>query len=250
MTAARAETFGPLLLYVGEGPWRFYGRPAPGATGATAADVAAVRARQRELRVAEALEWVEETSPWLAAAAEAAGMTVQRLPLMGLRSPQDAAPPEGVTVRVLEAGDAALAAARAVADVGFAAPGTAVGEAGAADRDRAAPTLPRAELAFADRRVRQGLSVIVVAEDEDGPVAVGGHNPVGGVTELTGIATLPTARRRGIGAAVTAKLAADARARGVELVFLTAGSEEIARVYERAGFERVGTGCTAAPAIA
>ena len=40
----------------------------------------------------------------------------------------------------------------------------------------------------------------------------------------------------------------DARERGAEIVFVTAGSEEIARVYERLGFERHGTACIAEPA--
>jgi hypothetical protein len=37
----------------------------------------------------------------------------------------------------------------------------------------------------------------------------------------------------------------DARERGVETIFLSAGSEEIARVYARLGFRRVGTACIA-----
>ncbi|MDH6132470.1 hypothetical protein P3T37_001855 [Kitasatospora sp. MAA4] len=39
----------------------------------TAADVAAVRARQRELRIPEAFEWVAETTPALRAAVGAVG---------------------------------------------------------------------------------------------------------------------------------------------------------------------------------
>jgi predicted GNAT family acetyltransferase len=72
------------------------------------------------------------------------------------------------------------------------------------------------------------------------------HQPVGDVTEVVGVATLPAFRRRGLGAAVTGLLVADARARGVETVFLTAGDEEIARVYARLGFVRIGTSCIAA----
>jgi predicted GNAT family acetyltransferase len=80
-------------------------------------------------------------------------------------------------------------------------------------------------------------------------LAVGSHQPVGAVTEIVGVGTLPAARRRGLGAAVTAALVADARARGAELVFLSAGSEAIARVYERLGFVRVGTAGLASPAV-
>jgi len=55
------------------------------------------------------------------------------------------------------------------------------------------------------------------------------------------VATLPSARRRGIAAALTAALTADALNRGVELVFLGADSDDVARIYERAGFRRIGT---------
>ncbi|MCI4067101.1 GNAT family N-acetyltransferase, partial [Micromonospora sp. R77] len=68
------------------------------------------------------------------------------------------------------------------------------------------------------------------------------------VAEIAGVATLPVARRRGLGAAVTATLAHELRAAGTDLVFLSAGSEEIARVYLRVGFHRVGTACIAEPA--
>ncbi|MGH3715384.1 MAG: GNAT family N-acetyltransferase, partial [Micromonosporaceae bacterium] len=60
-------------------------------------------------------------------------------------------------------------------------------------------------------------------------------------------ATLPVVRRRGLGAAVTAALARHALAHGVDLVYLSAGSDDIARVYQRIGFRRIGTACIAEP---
>jgi predicted GNAT family acetyltransferase len=99
------------------------------------------------------------------------------------------------------------------------------------------------------QRMAEGRTVTVVAEDEDGVVAVGSHQPVDDVTEVVGVGTLPAARRRGLGAAVTAALVADARLGGAEIVFLSAGSDDIARVYGRLGFERVGTAGLAAPAV-
>ncbi|WP_341716858.1 GNAT family N-acetyltransferase [Micromonospora sp. FIMYZ51] len=63
--------------------------------------------------------------------------------------------------------------------------------------------------------------------------------------EIAGVATLPAARRRGLATAVTAALARALLAAGVDLVFLAAGDEEIARVYLRVGFRRVATACTA-----
>ena len=56
---------------------------------------------------------------------------------------------------------------------------------------------------------------------------------------------LPRARRHGVGAAITAALVADAHDRGVGTVFLSAGDDAVARVYERVGFVRVGTACIA-----
>ena len=68
--AADVEEHGALTLFVSRIPWRFYGRPRLGlAEDVGADDVAAVRARQRELGVREAFEWVHETTPSLAGAA-------------------------------------------------------------------------------------------------------------------------------------------------------------------------------------
>jgi predicted GNAT family acetyltransferase len=89
---------------------------------------------------------------------------------------------------------------------------------------------------------------MIVAERNGAPLAVGSHNPVGDVTEVVGVATLPAVRRQGLGAAVTGAVVQDARERGVETIFLSAGSEDIARVYARLGFRRVGTACIAEPA--
>jgi phosphoserine phosphatase len=47
--------------------------------------------------------------------------------------------------------------------------------------------------------------------------------------------------RRGIAAALTSVLVAEALERGIQTVFLSAGDETIARVYGQVGFERVGT---------
>jgi predicted GNAT family acetyltransferase len=62
---------------------------------------------------------------------------------------------------------------------------------------------------------------------------------------VVGIATLPAVRRQGLGGAITGALVADALAGGAEVVFLSAGSEDIARVYHRLGFRRIGTACIA-----
>jgi predicted GNAT family acetyltransferase len=62
------------------------------------------------------------------------------------------------------------------------------------------------------------------------------------VTEIAGIATLRAFRRQGIGTLLTAAAVQAAFAQGIDIVFLTAGSAEAGRVYERAGFRTIGSG--------
>jgi ribosomal protein S18 acetylase RimI-like enzyme len=243
--AADVEEHGALTLFVSRIPWRFYARPRLGLREDVGADdVAAVRARQRELGVREALEWVAETTPSLAGAAQAAGLEVTAVPLLALEL-ADWAPPRGprsAAVRTLAADDAALAAAHVTQDVAFAAGGTAVGPAGPRERDRAVADV--IDLGFLRERIRRGLTVVAAAEDPvDGALSSGAHNPAGEVTEIVGVATLPSVRRRGLAGAVTARLVEDARERGVTLACLSATDDDVARVYERLGFRRVGTAC-------
>src|SRR5947209_17750976 len=88
-TAARVEHLGPFTLFIHRNPrgLPYYACPSLGAVAFEAEDVRRVRARQRELGIPETFEWVAETSPVLASAAEAAGLAVSRHPLMVLRQP-------------------------------------------------------------------------------------------------------------------------------------------------------------------
>ena len=208
-----------------------------------------MRARQRDLGVPEALEWIREIAPGLLDVAREAGMRVKEVPLMVLgggrwRTPE---PPEGITVRLLNPGDRALAASGAVQYIGFAHPGTAVGDIGPAERDASAVGQSAVELDFLSERIRNGLTLPAVAEDAGGVLAGGSHQPVGEVSAIVGVATLPSARRRGLAGLVTARLVQDARERGAEVVFIEAEDADVARIYGRLGFERVGTACIAEP---
>jgi ribosomal protein S18 acetylase RimI-like enzyme len=247
--AARVEEHGPLRLFIAEEvPWPYYARPAGGAVSPD--DVAAVRARQRELGLPEAFEWIHEVDPSLLSTARTAGLQVLEAPLMVLDARQwrPLEAPTGIDLRRLAPDDPALAAARAVADVGFGAPGTMPGPEGRTERDAAASRQSETALAPVRRRLREGATVMMAAERDGAPLAVGSHQPVGGVTEVVGVATLPAVRRQGLGGAVTGALVRDARDSGVEVIFLSAGSDDIARVYARLGFRRVGTACIAEPA--
>jgi len=243
--AARVEEIGPFTVFVGTGAWNYYARPRLGlAHDYTTADVEAALARKRELGQPESLEWVHETTPSLLGAARAAGLAVLEAPLMVLDRSAWRAPevPAGITLRVLDADDPALPEAVAVQHVGFRAAGTAPGPEGLAERNAAV----EADHEFLRERLRRGLTVMAVAEGEYGPVAAGGHQPVDDACEVVGVATLPAVRRQGVGGALTGALVEDAVERSVQTVFLSAGSEDIARVYGRLGFKRVGTACIVA----
>ena len=81
---ARADEHGPLELFVPTGSgWPYYARPKRGSRPpVTAADIRAVRARQRELIIPESFEWIEQSAPEMAASADEAGLEVHRHPLM------------------------------------------------------------------------------------------------------------------------------------------------------------------------
>lgn len=241
---ARAENHDPLVLFVTEGPgWPYYARPKRGSRRRiTARHVRSVRARQRELGVPESFEWIHQAAPELAGAAATAGLQVAAHPLMVLDGPLAAAPPPaGVTVRAVRSDDPDLAAIVAVPDVAFGHPGTAVGPAGPAERDKLAADRDPAGIARMRELLAAGHSVLAAAFGDDGPVAAGSCQSVGGVAEITGVGTLPSARRRGLGAAVTAELAAVAIAGGAHTVFLSASDDAVARVYAGLGFRRIGT---------
>ncbi|MEU6863011.1 GNAT family N-acetyltransferase [Streptomyces sp. NPDC046876] len=239
---ARAEDFGPLTLFVREGAgWPYYARPALGSCGAGPADVQRVLARQRELDVRRAFEWVAETSPWLRGPVEAAGLRVHAHPLMVLE-PSAPRPPAHPDVRLLGADDPLLRAAVTVPMLAFADPGTAVGAAGPAELAAAAadPAVEARRGAVAEM-LASGRTAMAVAVQDGVVLAAGQYNPVGDVAEVAGVGTLPAARRRGLALAVTSALVADALARGARTVFLSAGDEAVARIYARAGFRTVAT---------
>lgn len=233
---ATTEEVGPFTVFLraGEG-WPYYARPTLGYDGPmTSAHVEAVRERQRELGVPENFEWVHETTPTLLSAAREAGLHVAECPLLVLPGGADTVSPpvpEGYDVKMLSADSPELAGATAAVSAGFANTDDL--------HERAPGRLPGL--------IESGVLAMAGAYDAQGAVGGGSHSPRGGTTELTGIAVIPRARRQGIGAAITATLVADARARGISTVFLSAQDDTVARVYERIGFQRVGTACIAEP---
>jgi GNAT superfamily N-acetyltransferase len=246
---ARVESVGPFEVFLRDGVgWPLYARPRLGTTTVTADDVALVLARQQELGVPRALEWVHDLLPPLLPLVEASGLSVQQAPLMVLSHPIDVATDATLTLLDPDAPDFedSWAQSSAVASIGFGAGGTAVGDAGPPERDAAlAPPSPEM-LAFVRASLRRpGRAEVIASTPGEGMVARGALQGAGRAAEIVGVATLPSARRRGLGAAVSARLVRHALDTGHELVFLSAASEDVARVYERVGFRRIGTACIA-----
>lgn len=242
---ARVEELGALRLFVGgSGSMPYYARPAGPSVTITTADVEQTRSRQRALGVPEAFEWIDDLVPSLGVAAQTSGLRVARCPLLVLEegSRRDA------RVTILGAESPLLTQARAVAQLAFA-PADANEPVGPAQRDIAARAIDPASLDGDRRAIRDGRFIVAVAIDGGGAVACGSVQHDGSVAEVVGVATLPTHRRRGLAGAITATLSAEARSRGMRTVFLSAGDEEAARVYERVGFRRIGTAGLAEPAV-
>jgi ribosomal protein S18 acetylase RimI-like enzyme len=250
-SVCRVEDHGSLTLFVNRRRgWPYYARPRRNRTRpVTAGNVLRVRARQRALGLPEAFEWVAEVTPTLRAAAVEAGLHVHEHPLLALDRDawRPAPPPLGVVVRLAEPEAPDLALLRSLATLAFGEPGTAVGVVGQPELLAAAASVPEASVVDTRERLGAGLTVIAAAHDAQGPLSVGSHQPVGGVTEIAGVGTLPAARRRGLAAAVTSELVRDAIARDLEVIFLAAADEQVARMYRRLGFTRVATALIAEP---
>jgi ribosomal protein S18 acetylase RimI-like enzyme len=242
------EQLGPFTLFVATSGWPYYGRPTRGAQGeASGHDVRRLLARQQELGVPQAIEWVHELAPALAETVESEGVSVLRAPLLVLHGA-----PRGAdgSARMLSGGDVeALVASRASINVAFATGGTDTGKEGIEARDASTDSEYAQVDDFLIERINSGELRQAAVFDPDHPelgaVGGGGYSPVGEVAEIAGVGVLPAYRRRGFAGQLTYVLARDALARGVTTVFCSAQSDDVARVYEGIGFERVGTACIA-----
>ena len=204
---ATAEHHGPLTLFVPRrGGFPLYARHAPTAVvhAITAEDVTRVRARQRALDLPEEVEWVDELEPSLGPACEAAGLQVDRHPLMVLRDPAPTARHDRARVELVEltagASDDLLRVALAVPTAAFAHPGTAIGEPVELDDSGRGFSVEGLR-----SRLAEGSLASVLAYAGDRPVGVASMVLAGDVAEIVGVGTLPDQRRRGIAAATTSR---------------------------------------------
>jgi predicted N-acetyltransferase YhbS len=238
---ARIETAGALDVPIGDPAWPYPARPRTHGGAVTADDVRSAVALQEAAGLPAALEWMPECSPRTAAAARAAGLTVEELPLLVAVDPVELLLPPGVRLYVVGTDDPALARYQRVAATAFATPG---GPADVGDVPLDTSPEAHARTAALRERIATGRTVMMVAVENGEPVAVGSHQPVdiGGaeVSEVVGVAALPRLRGRGLGAGIASALVAHA-AETADLVFLAAGDDDVARVYERVGFARLAT---------
>ncbi len=242
---ARIQPVGGLDVPIGDPAWPYPARPRAGQGPVTAADVRAAVALQEAAGLPAALEWVPECSPETAAAARTAGMTVEELPLLVAVDPVELLLPAGVRLYIVGADDPRLPLYQLVATTAFAHPG---GAADVHDMPLDSSAEARARTEVLRERIASGRTVMMVAVEDGEPVAVGSHQPVRiddtEVSEVIGVATLPRLRGRGLGAGMASALVAHAT-ETADMVFLAAGDDDVARVYERVGFARLATAAIA-----
>jgi ribosomal protein S18 acetylase RimI-like enzyme len=214
-------------------PWSSLAVPAPGSPARTdwAAALPALEAhfaaRGRALR----FEFFEELFPTLGPVLERSGWPLGSRDPLFTCGPADlrlSGSVPGLSLEALDAGSPdALAGLFLAVQSGSFEPGK-IHEPSAAER---------AQLAS---RMRLGAIRCLLAHLEGVPAGAGCALPAAGAAEIAGIGTLPQFRARGIGSAVTARLASDLFATGTDLAWLTAGSEAAGRIYRRIGFRGLG----------
>ena len=258
---AQIEVVGGLDVPIGSPAWPHPARPTPGGGPITVADLQQAGALLREARLPVAFEWIAEQQPHLAGTARSAGLVVEELPLLLSLDPVEVLLPPGVRLYLIGADDPRLPDYQQMTQAAFVPVPAVTGWPGDR-RDTAAagsgwpgpyPEEPPGDpevSAVLRERVATGRTVMMVAVEDGEPVAVGSHQPVrlpdGELSEVVGVTTLPRFRGRGLGAGLSSALVEHARQTS-DVVFLSAGDDDVARVYERVGFARVGTICVAEP---
>lgn len=213
--------------------WLNYAVPrAPSAPQAVFAEALAAlgqvfRTHQRTLR----FEFNALPSPALPAVLEAAGLRRHAEHPLMVCAPARLTPVTApdIRVRVLDADatDAELRMACAIQRVSF----------GGEERDTT-----DAEVAELRAALHAGEGLHAIATEDDGRVVgVAGLTVLDASAELVGVATAPTARRRGVAATLSSFLVQTHAARGGTLVWLSAGDAVAEAVYQKIGFQRIDT---------
>ncbi|MFJ8072618.1 GNAT family N-acetyltransferase [Streptomyces sp. NPDC096176] len=204
-----------------------YAVPDPGASPTTD-DIKALIEVFRERDRLPRLEFLPSCSPDVEPALREAGFTVERRAPLLACTPEALVPPSpapGITFTVLS-DEAGYRAAAGVQHDAYGMEGEPTeGQIGGL------------------RGVAEGGGVAALGTDEtDGiPVAAGSCSiPIDGLSELTGLGVAASHRRRGIGAALSAYLTAQAFGLGCRTVWLEPGDSDIERIYAGIGYRRAG----------
>ncbi|WP_299950816.1 GNAT family N-acetyltransferase [uncultured Modestobacter sp.] len=252
LSDAQVHAVGALQVPIGSPEWPYPARPRPGQEAeVTEADVRAAVELQERSGLPASLEWLGDRCRGLATVARAAGLRVEELPLLVAADPVSLLLPSEVRLFLVGADDPRLGLYQRLIAMAFAGTPAPAAESGQGVPDVAQDDPGPAEVPPTEvlrERVASGRTVMMVAVDEGQPVAIGSHQPVDvdgtEVSEVVGVVTLPRFRGRGLGAGLTSALVEHAQ-QTADLVFLSAGDDDVARVYERAGFARIATSCVA-----
>lgn len=191
-------------------------------------DIASLIAAYQQRQCIPRVEYIPQAAPAVEPALLAAGFCVEeRMPLM-ICSPEQLQPPllpSGIELLTPRTDGEILALLTAQNE--------AYGEA----------ALPGSDEVRRSRTFLEAGGIAVLARDSLTGAAVGGgmcNVPFDQTTELSSVGVRLPYRRRGIAAALTARLAQLAWAAGISTVFLMAAHEAEARVYARIGFQHIG----------
>ena len=240
------RTVGGLDVPIGSPEWPYPARPQLGGAPVRSEDVVQALDLQRGAGIPEAVEAFAERNPGLVAAVRSAGLVVDDLPLLVAVDDVEVTLPDGVRFFLVGADDPELPTYQRLAQVAFATPMGATADPAPSSPGVAPDRLvdPPQPTSVLRERIAAGRTVMMIAVEHGEAVAVGSHQPLEvegtAMSEIVGIATLPRFRGRGLGAGLASTLVEHAR-ETVDTVFLAAGDDDVARVYERVGFARVGT---------
>ncbi|WP_435172162.1 GNAT family N-acetyltransferase [Actinacidiphila sp. bgisy145] len=209
-------------------PFVNYATPLPGAEP-TAADVAALVAAFRGRGLTPRLEFAPDSAPAVEPALRAAGFGTEAVHTYLVCEPG--------TLTVPPPSGAGFAVAVPTAESEYTAIDAALAEAFTGE-STASP-----EGAARLRRLQDGGGAVRYARTADGGCAGAAScsPPAVGTAEVAGIGTRPAFRCRGVGAAVTAAVAAAMFEQGAASVWLEYSGDDSRRVYERLGFTPQGT---------
>ena len=172
------------------------------------------------------LEYVTSEAPEVEVALLGAGFSVEsRLPLMVWDSATPPTPaPVGIELLLPESDDELFGLTVVTAEA------------------YGSPPFSREGVKSARVSLEHGNGAVVARDIATGTIVGAGTFPpiVHGLTEVAAIGVSVTHRRRGIAQALARRLAEEAHNRGAAYPFLMAAHEAEARIYQRAGFDRIG----------